>query len=149
MLAYHNDINIKAGVLAKMAKHREADKLVQYETRFGISRLLARLEDGIFEGLPVAEAKLWAERFLSAIPVGANLYMVFYKFMHWLLVDIEDGVLKYAKTDRTRNAIKNLGDLYSRHISGEKISKTEWYAAYADARIKQADKLIELLKECN
>lgn len=38
----------------------------QYEPLFGIPRILARLEDGIFEGLPIDRAKEWPLRFDAA-----------------------------------------------------------------------------------
>lgn len=110
MLAYHNNPSIKAAILDQLARHRAADEIVQgyywengkgcavgctvhgddhakYETQFGIPQILARLEDCIFEGLPNDVAKGWPERFMSAIPVGANLSLVSWKFLHWLLTD--------------------------------------------------------------
>ena len=204
MLAYHNNEDLKQSALAEMAMHREMDNLVkgqywengkgcavgcliksgdhaEYETRFGIPRVLARLEDGIFEGLPMEHAKQWPERFLGAIKTGSDLSMVFYHFMYWLLVDKNDGVLQYAKTDRSKESIKKVAALFQRKINGEDIKAKDWraadaaaadaaaaaaYAAYAAAayaadayaadaaayaaadayaRIKQADKLVELL----
>jgi len=111
MLAYHNDPQIKSDALAAIKAHREADNLIQghgywkdgkgcaigcqiqsgdhmeYESRFGITVHLARLEDCIFEGLPVEEARKWPERFMSAIPVGAELSRVHWQLLHWLLTD--------------------------------------------------------------
>jgi len=141
----------------------------------GISRILARIEDGIFEGLPNERAKEFPLQFLNAINVGADLSMVFPKFMHWLLVDSAHGIIKFAKN---KEAIQTVADLYQRKIDGENINLNEWlsvretsaaYVAYADAadaaaaayadaayadatyaarqkaRIIQADKLLELL----
>src|ERR1041385_984810 len=110
MLAYHGRNDLKAGVLAILAEHREADKLVKgryweegkgcavgctlesvrriegkrsivhdshalYERYLGVPTALARLEDGIFEGLPNGESQAWPERFASAIQPGADLSM--------------------------------------------------------------------------
>ena len=185
MLAYHSDKKLKQSVLAQMAAHREADTLIQgygywkdgkgcavgclihsnnhaeYETRFGIPIYLARLEDEIFERLPVKEAKEWPERFLNAIAVGIDLSMVFYKFMHWLLVDPQDGVLQYANTERTKKNIIKVASLYKQYIDGElsleqfraaaaaaaaAYAAAAWKAKKQQAAIKQADKLIELIK---
>jgi hypothetical protein len=79
--AWHGDPQVKARALAKVAAHRAADELVRgtywdgrrgsavgclledpeggharYETEFGIPRVLAWLEDRIFEGLPHGHA---------------------------------------------------------------------------------------------
>src|SRR5258708_976960 len=64
-----------------------------YETELGIPEWLARLEDGIFEGLSVEEAKLWPEKFAKAIPVGVNLEPVKWKFSTYLLKENIDRVL--------------------------------------------------------
>jgi hypothetical protein len=110
MKAYHNDPQIKTSILAVLAAHRAADEIVkgqywqngkgcavgctiksdnhiEYEADFGIPVMLAYLEDTIFEGLPNADAKLWPERFMSAIKPGADLSNVGWKFLHWLLTD--------------------------------------------------------------
>jgi hypothetical protein len=157
LIAYHNDKKLKESVVLKMRMHKEADELVQgygywkdgkgcavgclihsgshveYETRFGIPRFLARLEDGIFERLPVKEAQQWPERFLGAIQPGADLSMVFYKFMHWLLVDPQDGVLQYANTKRTKNSINKIANLYKQYIDGDLSLEQFRDAADADA----------------
>ena len=111
MLAYHNEQSVKSAILAQLAMHRKADELVQgygywhdgkgcavgctlyssdhaeYESRFGIPQMLARLEDCIFEGLPVKQARKWPERLMKAVPVGADLSRVGWKFIHWILTD--------------------------------------------------------------
>jgi hypothetical protein len=63
------------------------DQHVEYETLLGIPRMLARLEDTIFEGLPNVEAKQWPMRFAAAIAPGADLSRVGWKWLHWLLTD--------------------------------------------------------------
>jgi len=204
LIAFHNKPEIKAEYLNRVRAHREADQLVQsygywsdgkgcavgctihsgdhaaYETELGIPRAIARMEDGIFEGLPQEEARLWPERFLEAIPVGADLSLVTDKFLHWLLVDAEHGVIRHAKTDTQRKAIQAVADLFAKKLAGEVVAREQWhtvrayadaaayaaayaadadaaaayayaaaaYAAYADrkkTRIKQSEKLLELL----
>src|SRR5579863_10160721 len=146
MIAYHNDPKIKETYLTRVREHRAQDQLVQgygywkdgkgcavgctihgashaaYETELGIPRLLARLEDGIFEALPVEPARTWPETFLNAIPVGADLAGVGDQFLHWLLADPTDGVLRFAKTEKTRKAIQDVADLYQRKMNGETIT---------------------------
>ena len=98
--AYHGDSDLKDSTVELARLGREADEFVHglyykenggrefcavgclthdpegghhlYPERWGIPEWLAHLEDGIFEGLPIEKAKLWPERFLSAIPVGAD-----------------------------------------------------------------------------
>lgn len=110
MIAYHNDSKIKSNILRVLRAHYDHDDFVkgiywqngkgcavgctiqsgrhiEYESRFGIPVALARLEDSIFEGLPNEQAKEWPLRFMNAIPVGADLSKVQWKFLHWLLTD--------------------------------------------------------------
>src|ERR1019366_7921066 len=99
MQAFHNDPAIKEKYLNRVRLHREADDLIRgigwdghrgcaigctlekynhaaFETELGIPEQIARLEDGIFESLPINLAMAWPERVLSAIKPGANLAMV-------------------------------------------------------------------------
>jgi len=110
MLAFHGEPGLKELYLARVVTHREADELVQgigwedgkgcaigctlevyshaqYEIELGVPRVLAHLQDRIFEGLPRADAMLWPERFLDAIEPGADLSDVWPEFAIWLLVD--------------------------------------------------------------
>src|SRR5690242_9395929 len=98
-LAYHGDKEIKAKYLARVRAHIAADELIHgrywengkgcavgctihsgnhasYETELGIPRILAKLEDGIFEALDNGRSKKWPEEFLSSIKVGADLSLV-------------------------------------------------------------------------
>jgi len=162
MRAYHNDPALKARLLAEMAGHREADRLVQgvyfeqtngdwkgcavgcllqdpdggharYETEFGLPRVLAHLEDGIFEALPKDEAQSWPERFLAAIPVGADLSLVWPRFAVWLLADLEHGVRQFADA-RGQGAINGVVEVYRQTIAGN----TPTGAAEAAARAAEA-----------
>ena len=113
------------------------DNHAAYESLIGVPRILARLEDGIFEGLPLDVAKTWPRRFAEAIRPGADLSGVWTCFAVWLLTDAEHGVIRFAKNKRQRTAIQAVAELYSRQIAGETISKNAWQsaanAAYAAA----------------
>jgi hypothetical protein len=132
MLAYHNDPTQKDAILAKLSAHRLADELVkgqywengkgcavgctiesgnhaEYEPRFGIPRILARLEDRIFEGLPNGSAKEWPEQFMGAIRPGADLSMVWPRFALWLLTE---ELPQFAKREKTKLALSEVGVLY-------------------------------------
>jgi hypothetical protein len=110
MLSYHSDPAIKAKYLARVEGHAAADEIIKgryweagkgcavgctihgdshgdFERELGIPRILAWLEDVIFEGLPNRIAKTWPERFLSSIEPGKDLSRVAWQLLHWLLTD--------------------------------------------------------------
>jgi hypothetical protein len=104
-----------------------------YETYLGVPEVIARLEDSIFEGLPDDLAQAWPERFLAAIRPGADLSMVWPRFLHDLLSDPTGGVqVRAAKRTDTQTAVAAVIDLYGRWVEGTKPSRDEWRAA-ADA----------------
>jgi hypothetical protein len=98
--AYHGNEELKEETVAKARMHREASEFVkneyfskngktkvcavgcitedpngghdQYPTHWGIPEWLAYLEEEIFTGLPDEKIAAWPERFLAAIPVGAD-----------------------------------------------------------------------------
>ena len=107
----------------------------KFETQIGVPRILARLADRIFEGLNYEDAKKFTVDFLEAIPVGADLASVWPKFAHFMLIDPEFGVIKFAKTDRTKKSIQDIGDMYARVISGEKIDSNAWLEARRNAAV--------------
>ncbi len=144
MVAFHGKESIKQFYLDRVAKHRELDELVRgetgqggrgcavwctlnkydpaaYQTELGIPQALAMLEDGLFESMPLDLAMAWPESFLAAIKPGADLSLVLPRFFVWLLVDPEDGVIRYAKTALVRKAIQDVADLYSRKALGENV----------------------------
>ena len=161
--AYHNDPALRAATLEQMEEHAAADQIVQgnywrdgrgcavgclthdpagghhlYPVRWGIPEVLARLEDCIFEGLPVAAARTWPVRFLAAIPLGADLAMVWPRFALAMLTDPEHGVLRLtAEGSGPRVAVERVGALLARTVAGETVPREEWQearaAAYADA----------------
>ena len=96
MLAFHKTSVSKVDVLRQLRAHTKADEIIksqywqdgkgcaigctihsgnhaEYEPRFGIPQMLARLEDCIFEGLPNGKAKAWPVRFMSAVEPGNRL----------------------------------------------------------------------------
>ena len=98
--AYHGDQALKEETVGKARMHKEASEFVRdayfskngktkvcavgciledpngghhlYPTRWGIPEWLAHLEEKIFTGLPDEKMAAWPERFLDAIPVGAD-----------------------------------------------------------------------------
>jgi hypothetical protein len=165
LLAFHGDPKIKRKYLSRIRAHRKADDIISgqywemhgermkgcavgctlhssnhaaYETELGIPRVLARLEDRLFEGLWSTgnrdAAKAWPQQFLSAAKPGADLSMVWPRFAHWLLVDETHGVLRHAKREKSKESIRRVAALYARWIVGDKPTHNEWAAAaYAAA----------------
>lgn len=113
MIAYHGLETNKDDILTQIKRHRLADEItkgfywqdgkgcavgctihssnhIDYEERFGIPVMLARMEDKIFEGLPNRLAKMWPERFMGAIKPGADLSDVGWQLLHWVLSNNTD-----------------------------------------------------------
>src|SRR5271165_4723836 len=158
MIAYHGKQEVKELYLSRVRAHRAADQLRQgfgywdkddegefrgcavgctlhsndhsaYETELGIPRTLARLEDGIFEGLPMDRAQSWPEEFLSVIQVGADLSLVWPHFAIWLMSDEMWGVRQYSKSYQLGWSENGVVDLYNRKIIGDTPHRGEWKAA--------------------
>ena len=145
--AFHGDKKVKEKYIARVKAHAEADEIIKgkywqggkgcavgctvhsdshrsYETELGIPRVIARLEDRIFEGMSNDQAKDFPLKFLEAINVGADLSLVWYKFLVWLLDDPTEGVGRYIKREKPAfdKAVAN----YKKIIEGESISLAEW-----------------------
>jgi hypothetical protein len=156
MIAFHGDSSIKAKYVARVKAHAVADEIVHgqywkngkgcavgctihsgdhaaYEREIGVPVILARLEDRLFEAMQNGDAKEFPLRFISAIRPGADLSRVWYQFALWLLVDAVDGVIKFAKTEKTKEAILSVAALYSRAARGETVEREEWLRARKDA----------------
>ena len=48
------------------------------------------------------------------------------KFLHWLLVDPNDGVIKFAKNDNVRKAIQAVADLFEKEMAGKLVTPEQW-----------------------
>lgn len=57
----------------------------RYETELGIPEWLARLEDTIFEGLPLEESKQWPVEFSMSIKVGVDLDQIKNKILYFIV----------------------------------------------------------------
>lgn len=64
-----------------------------YESFYGIPTWLARLEDAIFEGLPIRTFAKWPVAFINAIPVGADLNLFGFDLYFALLVQRKREIL--------------------------------------------------------
>lgn len=149
MIAYHNRPDVKKLYLERVLAHQNADEIIKgqywengkgcavgctiygddharYETELGIPSILARLEDRIFEGLSLELAKTWPARFLEAINVGANLSLIWDKFVSRILTDPVGGAIQYAKTEEQLKIIQRVSDLYEARIAGLDVDTQEF-----------------------
>lgn len=111
-----------------------------YERYLGIPEPLARIEDGIFEGLPNALAQRWPEQFSAAIRPGADLSMVWVKFVHNLLTAKTGGVQRQiARRPALKPSVDRVVALYARWIKGDKPPVAEWQQARSAAAADAAD----------
>jgi hypothetical protein len=156
LVAFHGKQETKEFYLKRLNDHRLNDELIKgtywengrgcgigctvhsgdhaaYEKQLGIPRVLARLEDGLFEALPNGEAMLWPERFLSAIQPGADLSLIWPRFAVWMLVDAKWGVLQFALTEQSKTSIQSVADGYKSVIEGATPNWQEIAAAAAAA----------------
>jgi uncharacterized protein YdbL (DUF1318 family) len=163
MRAYHNDPALKERVMAKIAAHREADRIakgayvrrsngkkkhcavgclledsngghMRYESEFGIPVQLAWLEDGIFESLPDEHAISWPERFMGAISVGADLGNVWPQMAIWLMVDKEWGIAHTTDDAEIQALCHRVADGYQRVADGNPLSVQDAEALARAAR---------------
>ena len=158
------------GCLLKSGRH------IEYEVKFGIPVLLARLEDTLFEGLESKASKLWPQRFMgAALAVGESreermklLTQVGWQFFHWMVADeLPKSVIGEGKVfEDVRESIAQVAETLKPLADGRKVDAAELarvskaaHAAAADAHAAHAanyaaavayrcmaDKLIELIE---
>ena len=127
-----HSLNIRLG-----KKYSTSDHSV-YEKELGIPEWLARLEDTIFEGLPIKDAKKWPEKFAKAIPVGVNLEYIKWHFCAFLLKENIDRVLKLKISDELKEqVVKAINQVLSVH---EKAIETgKWNDSAAESAARSAE----------
>lgn len=133
--AFHGKPKIKEMCLARVREHRAVGCTIysnehlryeiDYEIELEIPAQLAHIKGRLFESLPDEQAQTWPEDFLEAIPVGANLYVPFWQFIHWQLVDPEAGVIRVAQ-EGSRRYVERIAALYARLLAGEEVAREEW-----------------------
>lgn len=153
MLSFHSDPLVKARYLARVEGHADADEIIKgqyweggkgcavgctvhgashddYERELGIPRMLAWLEDVIFEGLPNRAAKTWPERFLTSIAPGRDLGPVGWQLLHWLLVE---RIPAQCAHPAVSGAVRRCADVLVPLIDGRSVDKAAAEAAAAMA----------------
>jgi hypothetical protein len=164
MLAFVGTTVSKPEIIAQLQAHAAADELVkgqywqdgkgcavgctihgdnhaEYEPRFGIPEMLARLEDCIFEGLPNGSAKEWPLRFMGAVQPGGDLSSVGWKFLHWLLTD--KSITPGIEHPLVRDAVRQCADVLALLAKGERINGSEASAAASAAWVARSEARIE------
>ena len=86
---------------------------------------LANLEDTIFEHLPKEASQEWPERFITAVPVDADLTSVTRRFLHWLLAGADSPITKL----QDEPGVTMVRKLYTREFMGDLPTQEEWTAA--------------------
>ena len=163
-LAFHNDPQLAELVRGRVAAHAAADEIAQgvywengkgcfigciahssnparVEELTGFPVMLTKLAESIFEGLPNGQAKAFLPRAMNAPKVGASLDLVGWKFLHWLVED----VLREHGTDDVRTACAAALAVLADKAEGREVTAYAADAAAYAARIRQADKFVELL----
>lgn len=147
MKAFHNDQKIKDKYLDRVRHHKKMDRLIKgigwekfgstwkgcavgctledydhsrYPIELGIPEWLAHVEDSIFESLPTYQAMKWPEKFLSAIPVGADLQTVKAPFLIFVL----ERTLNTFNHERFPDVKKSIDRVIDLYRSGETDIKT-------------------------
>jgi hypothetical protein len=143
MLSYHSDPKIKSKYLARVEGHAAADEIIKgqyweagkgcavgctvhgashddYERELGIPRMLAWLEDVIFEGLPNRSAKTWPQQFLSSIEPGKDLSRVGWQFLHWILTERGSGEFDHPLV---RHAVRQCAGVLVPLTNGRTVDK--------------------------
>src|SRR5215472_7794217 len=146
-IAFHNSLTTRQFYVERVLAHQFAQEIIQgtswkttaagavgstlhsnqhsqYEELLGIPRQLAYLEDRLFEGLPTKEAQAFPFAFLTSIPLGADLSLVLARFLLWLLIDPEHGVVRFA--GKHGQVMSEVATLYQRLLNGEAVAKPEW-----------------------
>ena len=163
--AFHGDPAIKAKYQARLAEHRRLEHLTQgigwesskdgtkgcavgctlevydhsrYPVELGLPVWVAHLQDTLFEGLPKGKAEKFAEDFIAAIPVGADVEPVRQRLaiarMNLLLARLDSNEAAYA--EQTRSALQQVRAWHEAALAGaasESERRAAWSAAWSAA----------------
>ncbi len=165
MQAFHNDSAVKEKYLSRVQEHRRLDNIRQrvtwengkgcaigctlenydhkaYEVELGIPEWLARVEDTIFEGLPVERAKFWPEDFLSAVPLGVDLDKIKAPFIIFVLESTLAN-FDHDKNPAIKKSVNDIISLWRQYPEGPAWSAAESAAAAAAAAWSAAESAAE------
>lgn len=101
---------------------------------YGFPAPLTKLCEAIFEGLPATDAPAFFKSVPTAMNLGADLSLVHWKFLHWMLVDT---MAKHGTPDVRRGCAKSLS-VINDLADGKKVTKAR-AARAADSAYSAAD----------
>ncbi len=163
MKAFHGKQEIKDFYIEKMKAHMAADELVrghywdprtrtgcgvgcilevpngenihkQFEPELEIPCQVAYLVDYLFEKTPIDYYLAFPLAFLEATPVAADLSKVTSRFLVWLLLDGQDGIIRFADP-LGKEVVILIAGLYQRLLDGGEVADSEWAAASVAASV--------------
>lgn len=152
-LAFHDNPALAAMVRAQVDAHTAADEIVQgnywengkgcfigclahsdsadkVQELTGFPIMLTRIAENIFEGLDNAAAKGFPQAVIAAPPVGADLSLVPWQFLHWCVTD----ALRQHADPATQAACAPAVQLLADKAQGLPVTAYAADAAYAAAR---------------
>lgn len=133
LIAFHGDAKIKERAITavrEQGKLGSIAEIVDWEKEFGIPEFILVSGDCIFDGLPDGKYQTFLEALLRAIPVGADLRLVYFLFMLWVLTDSLYGVLRHTElSSNTYKATNRVLFLVQRKIDGHIVQKRTWKKA--------------------
>jgi hypothetical protein len=160
MQAYLNDPSLKEKILQQLQQHYDADEIIKgvywengkgcaigcilhdqngnhwrFESELGIPMILAELIDGLFEALPNAVAKEWPLKIMSTFETGRDYSNVWYKFVIWLLIDEQEGIIRFSKNDNTRKVILTIVNAHQKYLQSSPVTSDEWLQIAEAARV--------------
>lgn len=160
LIAFHGDPSLKSQVLSQLAAHRAADELWQgvywldgkgcavgcltrdpmgghhrYPELWGIPEHLAWLEDELFERLEEDAALGWPERFMSAVPVGADLSMVWPRWALWLC---ETELHRHTSDRLVLAVVGEVATAYRRWVETGAVDDIERTGAWREMAMRES-----------
>jgi hypothetical protein len=193
MLSFHGQREVKEFYLKRARGHHEADEIVKgkywengkgcavgclihsgdherFPELLGWPEWLARLIDTLFENLPNELAKEWPVQVVDAVPVGADLAPVKWRFCSFLMQENLDRVESLQLSDELKTKVKDAirlcqtlhDDAVVSGLWDDAAESAAWSAAESarsaarsaesaaesaeSAYIEYADKLLKLLR---
>jgi hypothetical protein len=153
--AFFNDSSLKCKILDRLWLHYHRNEFVQnqywkperntgcaigctthteehssYPKLLGIPIELAYLEDAIYEGLPLEDARDFAIAFIERIPVGADLSQVWRKFVCRLFLDWDFGISQYLFPERTIATLNSISRLLPRKLVFDWATRLQNYLRF-------------------
>lgn len=147
MQAYHDDAGLKADLLARVTARNAAacdkpkwananyvnfaDKASSTsEADLGIPALLARIQERIFIRMSNDRARTFPQRFVAAIPVGADLTLATRRFLH----EIASDFVAQTADEATRRRYEPALAISARWARGEAVASGEMRDALGTQR---------------